>query len=49
MTVCAIKGRTSSVPIVLLIVVASWFIFVAGCNVYYQSGDIDSDEIVNHE
>ena len=49
MTVCAIKGRTSSVPIVSLIVVASWFFFVAGCNVYYHSGDIELDEIVNHE
>ena len=37
MTVCAIKGRTSSVAIVLLILVASWFIFGAGSNVYYQS------------
>ena len=49
MTVFAIKGRTSSVLIVLLIVLASWFFFVAGCNVNYHSGDFELDEIVNHE
>jgi hypothetical protein len=49
MTVFAIKGRTSSVLIVLLIVLASWFFFVAGCNVNYHSGDFELDEIVNHD